>query len=413
MADMQDAAAIRGITLRYTNLAALLDERMRRQWAAAEAKSYGWGGIRAVSTATGLSPNTIAKGLEELESQRINTSVASSARLRRPGGGRKRATDADPGLASALERLVDPSTRGDPMSPLRWTCKSTTQLASELTRQGHPVCARTVGRLLKASGYSLQGNRKTKEGADHPDRNAQFEHINATVMRFQRRCQPVISVDTKKKELVGEFRNGGREWQPKGEPVEVRVHDFMDKELGKAIPYGIYDITKNEGWVSVGIDHDTARFAAEAIRRWWKKMGSKRHRGARELLITADGGGSNGSRCRLWKVALQDLADQLEMPVHVCHFPPGTSKWNKIEHRMFCHITQNWRGRPLVSHEVIVNLIANTATTQGLQIQAELDAESYPTGVKVTDEELAAVKLKASKFHGEWNYRILPTRKKK
>jgi len=413
MADMQDAAAIRGITLRYTNLAALLDERMRRQWAAAEAKSYGWGGIRAVSTATGLSPNTIAKGLEELESQRINTSVASSARLRRPGGGRKRATDADPGLASALERLVDPSTRGDPMSPLRWTCKSTTQLASELTRQGHPVCARTVGRLLKASGYSLQGNRKTKEGADHPDRNAQFEHINATVMRFQRRCQPVISVDTKKKELVGEFRNGGREWQPKGEPVEVRVHDFMDKELGKAIPYGIYDITKNEGWVSVGIDHDTARFAAEAIHRWWKKMGSKRHRGARELLITADGGGSNGSRCRLWKVALQDLADQLEMPVHVCHFPPGTSKWNKIEHRMFCHITQNWRGRPLVSHEVIVNLIANTATTQGLQIQAELDAESYPTGVKVTDEELAAVKLKASKFHGEWNYRILPTRKKK
>jgi hypothetical protein len=270
-----------------------------------------------------------------------------------------------------------------------------------------------VGRLLKASGYSLQGNRKTKEGADHPDRNAQFEHINATVMRFQRRCQPVISVDTKKKELVGEFRNGGREWQPKGAPVEVRVHDFMDKELGKAIPYGIYDVTKNEGWVSVGIDHDTARFAAEAINRWWKKMGSKRHRGARELLITADGGGSNGSRCRLWKVALQDLADQLEMPVHVCHFPPGTSKWNKIEHRMFCHITQNWRGRPLVSHEVIVNLIANTATTEGLQIQAELDTESYPTGVKVTDEELAAVKLKASKFHGEWNYRIFPSRKKK
>ena len=321
--------------------------------------------------------------------------------------------DADPGLASALERLVDPSTRGDPMSPLRWTCKSTTQLASELTNQGHPVCARTVGRLLKASGYSLQGNRKTKEGADHPDRNAQFEHINAAVRRFQRRGQPVISVDTKKKELVGEFRNGGREWQPKGEPIEVRVHDFMDKELGKAIPYGIYDVTKNEGWVSVGIDHDTARFAAEAIHRWWKKMGSKRHRGARELLITADGGGSNGSRCRLWKVALQDLADQLEMPVHVCHFPPGTSKWNKIEHRMFCHITQNWRGRPLVSHEVIINLIANTATTQGLQIQAELDTASYPTGVKVTDEELAAVKLKPSKFHGEWNYRVLPSRKKK
>jgi hypothetical protein len=304
-------------------------------------------------------------------------------------------------------------TRGDPMSPLRWTCKSTTQLASELTRQGHPASARTVGRLLKATGYSLQGNRKAKEGADHPDRNAQFEHINAAVMRFQRRGQPVISVDTKKKELVGEFRNGGREWQRKGEPVEVRVHDFMDKELGKAIPYGIYDVTKNEGWVSVGIDHDTARFAAETIHRWWKKMGSKRHRGARELLITADGGGSNGSRCRLWKIALQDLADQLEMPVHVCHFPPGTSKWNKIEHRMFCHITQNWRGRPLVSHEIIINLIANTATTQGLQIQAELDTASYPTGIKVTDEELAAVRLKPSKFHSEWNYRILPSRKKK
>ncbi len=410
---MQDAAAIRGITLRYESLGALLDERMRRQWVAAEAKSYGWGGIRAVSTATGLSPNTIARGLEELEAQQIGTSATRGSRLRKPGGGRKRATDADPGLASALERLVDPLTRGDPMSPLRWTCKSTTQLASELTRQGHPVCARTVGRLLKASGYSLQGNRKTKEGADHPDRNAQFERINATVMRFQRRGQPVISVDTKKKELVGEFRNGGREWQPKGEPVEVRVHDFMEKELGKAIPYGIYDVTKNEGWVSVGIDHDTARFAAEANHRWWKKMGSKRHCGARELLITADGGGSNGSRCRLWKVALQDLADQLKMPVHVCHFPPGTSKWNKIEHRMFCHITQNWRGRPLVSHEVIVNLIANTATAQGLQIQAELDTESYPTGVKVTDEELAAVKLKPSKFHGEWNYRILPTSTKK
>jgi hypothetical protein len=409
---MQDASAIRGITLRYESLAALLDERMRRQWAAAEAKSYGWGGIRAVSTATRLSPNTIVKGFEELEAQQIDASATRGSRLRKPGGGRKCATDADPGLASALERLVDPLTRGDPMSPLRWTCKSTSQLASELARQGHPVCARTVGRLLKASGYSLQGNRKTKEGADHPDRNAQFEHINATVMRFQRRGQPVISVDTKKKELVGEFRNGGREWQPKGEPVEVNVHDFMDKNLGKAIPYGIYDVTQNEGWVSVGIDHDTARFAAEAIHRWWKKMGSRRHRGARELLITADGGGSNGSRCRLWKVALQDLADQLEMPVHICHFPPGTSKWNKIEHRMFCHITQNWRGRPLVSHEVIINLIANTATTQGLQIQAELDTASYPTGIKVTDEELAAVKLKASKFHGEWNYRILPSSKK-
>ena len=308
---------------------------------------------------------------------------------------------------------MDPVTRGDPQSPLRWTCKSTTQLARELTRQGHPVSPRTVGRLLKASGYSLQGNRKTKEGADHPDRNAQFEHINGTVADFQKRGQPVISVDTKKKELVGQFRNDGREWHRKREPIEVRVHDFMDKELGKAIPYGVYDLTANQGWVSVGIDHDTARFAAEAIYRWWKKMGSRRHRGARELLITADGGGSNGSRCRLWKVALQGLADRLEMPVHVCHFPPGTSKWNKIEHRMFCHITQNWRGRPLLSHEVIVSLIANTTTAQGLQIHAELDTSNYPTGVKVSDEELAAVNLRQANFHGDWNYSVLPSRPKK
>src|SRR4051794_2370034 len=312
-----------------------------------------------------------------------------------------------------LERLVDPATRGDPMSPLRWACKSTAQLAGELTRQGHPVSPRTVGRLLKADGYSLQGNRKTKEGGDHPDRNAQFEHINATVTKFQRRGQPVISIDTKKKELVGEFKNGGREWQPQGEPEEVRVHDFLDKDLGKAIPYGVYDIGENQGWVSVGIDHDTARFATEAIRRWWSKMGAKRYPGAKALLITADGGGSNGSRCRLWKVALQDLAARLELPIHVCHFPPGTSKWNKIEHRMFCHITQNWRGRPLVSHEVIIHLIANTATQTGLKIRAELDDGTYPTGIKVTDEELAAVNLKRDKFHGEWNYSILPPRKKK
>jgi hypothetical protein len=270
-----------------------------------------------------------------------------------------------------------------------------------------------VGRLLKAAGYSLQSNRKTKEGGAHPDRNAQFEHINATVRAFERQGQPVISVDTKKKELVGAFKNGGREWFPSGGPDEVFVHDFMDKELGKAIPYGVYDITQNQGWVSVGIDHDTARFAVEAVRRWWKKMGAKMHRGARRLLITADGGGSNGSQCRLWKVALQDLANWLDMPVHVCHFPPGTSKWNKIEHRMFCHITQNWRGRPLVSHEVIVNLIANTVTANGLNIQAELDTGIYPTGIKVSDSELAAVNLKRADFHGEWNYRVLPKRRKK
>jgi hypothetical protein len=406
---MQDASAIQAIGSRYGALSALMDERMRRQWAAAEAKSYGWGGIRAVSGATGLSPNTIAKGLVELMVREENPTAVIEVRLRARGAGRKRCTDADTELAAALERLVDPVTRGDPESPLRWTCKSTTQLAGELTRQGHPVSPSTVGRLLKVAGYSLQSNRKTKEGADHPDRNAQFEHINVTVRAFQKRGQPVISVDTKKKELIGNFKNGGREWHPKGKPEEVRVHDFVDKKLGKAIPYGVYDLTQNEGWVSVGTDHDTARFAAEAIHRWWKKMGAKRHRDATQLLITADGGGSNSSRCRLWKVALQDLSNQLDMPIHVCHFPPGTSKWNKIEHRMFCQITQNWRGRPLVSHEVIINLIANTTTEQGLRIEAELDTAAYPVGTKVTDEELGTVKIKRHKFHGDWNYSIRPT----
>jgi len=410
---MQDAAAIQGIESRYAAMVSLMDERTRRQWAAAEARSYGWGGVRAVSCATGMSPNTIKRGLAELEAREADPEAPIGSRLRKAGAGRRRATEADPDLEASLEQLVDPVTRGDPMSPLRWTCKSTAQLARELTRQGHPVSPRTVGRLLKASGYSLQGNRKTKEGKDHPDRNAQFEHINATVLSFQDRGQPVISVDTKKKELVGNFRNGGREWHPQGEPDEVLVHDFMDKELGKAIPYGVYDVTENQGWVSVGIDHDTARFATEAIRRWWKKMGARRHRGAKELLITADGGGSNGSRCRLWKVALQDLADMLKMPIHVCHFPPGTSKWNKIEHRMFCHITQNWRGRPLVSHEVIINLIANTATQQGLKINAELDEGTYPIGIKVSDQELATVNLKRSPFHGDWNYCVLPARRKR
>jgi hypothetical protein len=407
-AAMQDAAAIQGIESRFVALAFLMDERMRRQWAAAEAKSYGWGGVRAVSHATGMSPNTIAKGLAELEAGEPDLDTPRETRLRKPGAGRKSVTEVDADLALALERLVDPVTRGDPRSPLRWTCKSTTKLAGELTRQGHPVSPRTVGRLLRAAGYSLQSNRKTKEGIDHPDRNAQFEHINATVLAFQQRGQPVISVDTKKKEILGNFKNGGREWQPRGEPAEVLVHDFMDQELGKAIPYGVYDLTENQGWVSVGIDHDTARFAAEAIRRWWKKMGAKRHGAAKELLITADGGGSNGSRCRLWKVALQDLASQLEMPIHVCHFPPGTSKWNKIEHRMFCHITQNWRGRPLVSREVVVNLIGNTTTTEGLRIQAQLDERDYRAGIKVSDEEIAELALERDEFHGEWNYWLKP-----
>ncbi len=389
-------------------MGSLLDERSRRQWAAAEAQSYGWGGLCAVRSATGLALNTISKGLRELASRKGKRSFQVEDRLRQPGGGRKRSTVANPHLGTALERLVDPVTRGDPQSSLRWTCKSTSQLADELTQQGHRVSPRTVGRLLKAAGYSLHSNRKTKEGRNHPDRNAQFEHINATVMAFQRRGQPVISVDTKKKEIIGNFKNGGREWRPKGEPEEVLVHDFLDKKLGKAIPYGVYDVTKNEGWVSVGIDHDTAVFATEAVHRWWKKMGRKRYRTAKRLLIMADGGGSNGHRSRLWKVSLQRLANQMNMPIQVCHFPPGTSKWNKIEHRMFCHITQNWRGRPLVSHEVIVNLIANTMTRQGLRIRAALDTGAYPVGVKVTNEELADVRLKPATFHGDWNYTVAP-----
>lgn len=405
---MQDADITQRIAEKFESLSSMMNERMRRVWAASEARAYGWGGIHAVSLATGMSPHTIGKGLAELIDRSEMGDAGRVERLRVVGGGRKSATEADVELAAALEQLVDPVTRGDPQSPLRWTCKSTTQLAKELTRQGHPVSPSTVGRLLKAAGFSLQSNRKTKEGGNHPDRNAQFEHISATVQSFQKRGQPVISVDTKKKELIGNFKNGGREWRPQGEPDEVLVHDFMDKTLGKAIPYGVYDVNENEGWVSVGIDHDTARFAAEAIRRWWKKMGSKRHRGAKQLLITADGGGSNSSRCRLWKVALQDLATWLGIPVHVCHFPPGTSKWNKIEHRMFCHITQNWRGRPLVSHDVIINLIANTSTEQGLRIKAELDKTAYPLKTKVTDKELATVKIKHHKFHGEWNYSIQP-----
>ncbi len=408
---MQNAVAIQLIETKYRLLVPLMDERRRRQWAAAEAGAYGWGGVVAVAHATGLSPTTIRKGQAELVLRSVQPGGRMAARVRRPGAGRKPKTEEDPELVQALEQLVDPMTRGDPESPLRWTCKSTRTLAPELTAQGHGVSESTVRRLLHAAGYSLQGNRKTREGSSHPDRNAQFEHLNAVVGTFQERSQPVISVDTKKKELVGDFKNAGREWQPQGAPEEVRVHDFLDKKLGKAIPYGVYDITENQGGVSVGIDHDTARFAAEAIRRWWRKMGSPRYKQARELLSTAEGGGSNGSRCRLWKVALHDLATELEMPIQVCHFPPGTSKWNKIEQRLFSHITHNWRGRPLVSHEVIVNLIANTATQQGLLIQAELDAGRYPTGLKVSDKELALVNLIPERFHGDWNYTIAPKRR--
>ena len=409
---MQHAVAIDHIESKYRSLASVLDERARRHWAASEARAYGWGGVSAVSAATGMSVNTIRKGLVELGARDANPDGEVTSRLRKAGGGRKRLSESDPELSIELDHLVAPLTRGDPQSALRWTCKSTRHLARELSRKGHPISARAVAHLLNEAGYSLQGNRKTLEGAAHPDRNTQFEYINAKVKRMQQRGQPVISVDTKKKELVGPYKNNGREWQRKGEPERVDVHDFPDPVLGKVIPYGVFDMSRNEGWVSVGIDHDTAQFAVQAIGRWWNKMGAKRYPHAKELLITADGGGSNGSRCRLWKVALQRLAQRLGLRLHVCHFPPGTSKWNKIEHRMFCHITQNWRGRPLVSHEVIISLIASTTTQAGLKIRAELDRGTYPTGIKITDAELALLHLKPANFHGEWNYTVSPSRKK-
>ena len=320
-------------------------------------------------------------------------------------------TETDPDLMPALETLIEPATRGDPESPLRWTCKSIRRLADELTRLHHPVGANTVALLLRRAGYSLQANRKTREGASHPDRNAQFEHINGQVRRSLDKNEPAISVDTKKKELVGDFKNAGRQWRPQGEPEEVRVYDFIDKTLGKAIPYGVYDILNNQGWVSVGIDHDTAEFAVNTIRRWWKQMGRRRFPRASRLLITADGGGSNSSRSRLWKVTLQELADDLGIKLIVCHFPPGTSKWNKIEHRLFSFITQNWRGRPLVSHQTIVNLIAATTTRKGLIVKAALDKRTYDTAIKVTDEELARLRLAPHPFHGEWNYSLSPRRR--
>ena len=405
---MHDARTIEGIRQKFLALAPMMDERMRRQWAASEAQSLGWGGVTAVAKATGLAWNTVKAGLRELERRMAGADEPLVDRVRGQGGGRKPLTQTDPQLLEALEALVDPVTRGDPESPLRWTCKSTTRLAEELTRQNHSVSDRTVATLLKDAGYSLQANRKATEGNQHPDRNAQFEHINAQVVAFGRQRQPVISVDTKKKELVGDFKNGGREWQPQGRPENVRVHDFQDKELGKAIPYGIYDLASNEGWVSVGITHDTAQFAVASIRRWWAEMGAVRFPKARKLMITADGGGSNSSRNRLWKVTLQELADELCLPLHVCHFPPGTSKWNKIEHRLFSFITQNWRGRPLRSLQTIVELIGNTTTDMGLTVRAALDDTEYETGIKISDEQLAHVKLKRSDFHGEWNYTILP-----
>ena len=404
---MQDARAIGRIRRKYRSLNVELDERRRRQWAAAEARELGWGGVTTVAEATGLSRMTITTGLRELTLPAKKRAMEGT-RIRRPGGGRKPLTQIDPDLLTVLESLIEPTTRGDPESPLRWTCKSTRRLADELTHQHHRVSPNSVAVLLRRAGYSLQANRKTREGASHPDRNAQFEYINRLVRSFLDRGHPAISVDTKKKELVGDFRNAGREWHPQGQPQEVRVHDFIDRQKGKVIPYGVYDILNNQGWVNVGIDHDTAQFAVNSIRRWWKRMGHRRFPRATELLITANGGGSNSPRSRLWRLSLQELADELGMKLHLCHFPPGTSKWNKIEHRLFSFITQNWRGRPLVSRQAIVNLIASTTTRTGLIVRAALDTQRYDTAVKVTDDELARLLLAPDRFHGDWNYTISP-----
>ena len=395
---------IDAIKQRFTLLAPVLDERTRRLVAAAEALAIGWGGAVAVSSATGVSRRAIRQGMIDLRSDPHPTTT----RIRQPGGGRKKTVEKDLTLLDDLERLVEPVTRGDPESPLRWTCKSVRKLADELNRQGHRTSAHLVGDLLRDLGYRLQANQKTKEGESHPDRNAQFEQINQTVKDYLATGDPVISVDTKKNEWVGDFKNEGREWRPQGDPEQVRVHDFVIPELGRANPYGVYDVAQNLGWVSVGTDHDTSTFAVESIRRWWQSMGWEKYAKARRLLITADGGGSNGSRVRLWKVELQKLADETGLAIRVCHLPPGTSKWNKIEHRLFSFISLNWRGKPLISHEVIVNLIAATTTQTGLRVRCELDRSVYPSGQKVSDDELAQVNIEREDFHGEWNYTILP-----
>lgn len=400
------------IQKKYKQLAPYLNESSLRIWAAAEAVSYGHGGISSAARATGLSRTTIHTGIEELEkaeSGEVSTSLTNSQRIRRPGGGRKSLAQKQPDLLGDLESLVDPETRGDPQSPLRWTSKSTNKLAKQLQEMGYQLTPRSVGNLLRELGYSLQSNRKTQEGKQNPDRDAQFQQIADTVKEFQQHHQPVISVDAKKKELIGNYHNQGKEWQPKRKPAEVKVHDFVDKQLGKVIPYGVYDLSQNQGWVSVGIDHNTAEFAVSSIRRWWLEMGKAVYSDAQELLITADCGSSNSYRGRLWKWELQKLANELDLTLQVCHFPPGTSKWNKIEHRLFSQITQNWRGKPLVSREVVVNLIANTTTTTGLEVKAALDENQYPTGIKVSDQQFDSIEIERELFHGEWNYKIFPS----
>jgi len=392
---------------RFELIAWALDERLRRLFAATEAQVLGRGGITAIAKATGVSRRAIHSGLKEI-AQRPEKLPTCPGRIRRPGAGRKKLVERDAGLRADLERLVEPLTRGDPETPLRWTCKSLRRLAEELGQHGHQVSRTLVGELLYELGYSLQANAKMLEGAHHPDRNAQFEHINREVLARLAQGQPVISVDTKKKELIGTFKNPGRTWREKGQPEVVNVYDFIDPQLGRANPYGVYDLAADEGWVSVGTDHDTAAFAVQTVRRWWQAVGQLAYPHAKELMITADGGGSNGSRVRLWKVELQRLADEMGLIIRVCHFPPGTSKWNKIEHRLFSFISMNWRGQPLVSHEVMINLIAHTRTRSGLEVRAELDPAIYPKGIKVSDEEFRAIHLEPDEFHGNWNYAILP-----
>ncbi len=402
---MPDANVVEWIRQKYFAVIADLDERGRRRWAAAEARSLGWGGVSAVTVATGLSDRTIRTGIRELD----DLDVLPSTRQRKPGAGRRCREEEQPELIQALERLVESTTRGDPMSPLRWTCKSIRALAKELTRQGFPVSSTKVGQLLRAQGYSLQSNRKAVEGKQHPDRDGQFQHIAKRVRAFQRSGQPAVSIDTKKKEPLGNMKNPGKTYRPKGNPTKVKTHDFPDRELGKAIPYGVYDLALNEAGVSVGISHDTAEFAVAAIQRWWSRMGRKRYPSAKRLLITADSGGSNSPRTRLWRWELQRLADKTGLKLELCHYPPGTSKWNKIEHRLFCHITRNWQGVPLEDLTIVVNLIGSTKTEEGLEVHAWFDRRQYEKSRKVSDTQLAEVRIKRNTFHGDWNYEILPS----
>lgn len=394
------------IKQRYALISPFLDERQRRLYLAAEAKVIGYGGVSTVSRMTGVSRSAISAGYEDYDQAKENK--ISPGRIRKEGGGRKRTVTTDVTLKTDLEALIEPVTRGDPESPLRWTCKSVRNLSDELNRMGHKTSHRMVAELLHEMEYSLQGNRKTLEGESHPDRNAQFEFINQRVKALQSMEQPVISVDTKKKELVGDFKNGGKELRPKGDPEKVRVHDFKIPELGRVAPYGIYDMTHNIGWVNVGLDHDTSAFAVESIRRWWHSMGRELYPQAKHLMVTADGGGSNGYRIKLWKIELQKLADETGLSIQVCHFPPGTSKWNKIEHRLFSFISQNWRGKPLISYEVIVKLIAATTNRIGLKVKCQLDTNFYPKAIKVSDREMADINIQRDSFHGEWNYTISP-----